>query len=60
LFAFLEKAGITYLDTLPALKKASSERLYARTTRDMHPSRNGYRVIAEVVAAFLRGAAAGS
>jgi lysophospholipase L1-like esterase len=51
---FLDAHGIAYVDTLPALTHAVSDRLYARTTRDMHPGRNGYRVIGETVAAYLK------
>ena len=48
-FAFLNESKITYVDTLPALKRAAQEQLYARTAADMHPNRNGYRVIATTV-----------
>jgi hypothetical protein len=51
---FLDEAGIPYVDTLPALRQAIGEGLYARTTGDMHPGRNGYRVIAEAASEFLR------
>lgn len=54
LFQFLDHAHIPYVDTLPALKQAIGNELYARTTQDMHPGRNGYRVIGETVAAYLR------
>ena len=36
-----------YVDTLPALRRSVEHELYARTAADMHPNRNGYRVIAE-------------
>ncbi len=48
-FRFLEESGISYVDTLPALKASRGQALYARTAADMHPSKNGYRVIAEAV-----------
>jgi hypothetical protein len=54
LFAELDRAGIPYVDTLPALQAAAGGELYARTTNDMHPGKNGYRVIGEVAAAFLK------
>jgi hypothetical protein len=54
LFAELDRAGIPYVDTLPALQAAADGELYARTTNDMHPGKNGYRVIGEVAAAFLQ------
>jgi hypothetical protein len=51
---FLEYAGIPYVDTLGALRQAVGEELYARTTADMHPSENGYKVIASTATEFLR------
>jgi len=54
LFAFLAQEGITFIDTLPALRQASaSEKLYAPSAADMHPAKNGYRVIAEAIAREL-------
>lgn len=50
---FLERTGIPYVDTLPALTHAIGEPLYAPTTEDMHPSRGGYAVIARAVASHL-------
>ena len=54
LLAFLDGAGIPHVDTLPALREAVGGRLYAPTTRDMHPGKNGYRVIGETVAEYLK------
>lgn len=51
---FMDEAGIPYVDTLPALRQAVGGELYARTTADMHPNRNGYRVIATATTEFLR------
>jgi hypothetical protein len=51
---FLDDARIPYVDTLPALRRQLGDHLYAASDRDMHPSRNGYRVIGETVAVFLR------
>ncbi len=48
-FKFLQEAGIFYVDTLPTLKTAVGQELYARTVADMHPNKNGYRMIAEAV-----------
>jgi hypothetical protein len=54
LFAFLAQEGITFVDTLPVLRQASaSEKLYAPSAADMHPGKNGYRVIAEAIAREL-------
>jgi hypothetical protein len=53
-FRFLTDAQISYVDALPALTGAVEQELYARTAADMHPGRNGYRVIAETVAAALQ------
>jgi len=54
LVEFLAGAGIAHLDTLPALKQSVGNQLYAQTTRDMHPGKNGYRVIGEAVAEYLK------
>lgn len=48
-FNFLNESNISYVDTLPALKQSAGHELYARTAADMHPNKNGYRVIAEAV-----------
>jgi len=52
-FTFLRESNIAYVNTLPALKGAVENHLYARTTADMHPGKNGYRVIGQAVAAAL-------
>ncbi len=54
LVGFLDAAKIPYVDTLPALRRAAGDGLYARTTEDMHPGRNGYKVIGDTVAQFTR------
>jgi hypothetical protein len=56
----LADAGITHIDTLPALKQSVGNQLYAQTTRDMHPSKNGYRIIGEVVAQYLERSGSGA
>jgi hypothetical protein len=54
LFAALGEMNIRYVDTLPALQRASeTERIYIESGVDMHPNRNGYRVIAEVLSEVL-------
>jgi hypothetical protein len=53
LVEFLDRAGIAYVDTLPALRGKVAERLYTRSAGDMHPNKNGYRVIGEVVGEFI-------
>lgn len=53
LLEFLNGTQILYADPLPALKNAVGNQLYAQTTRDMHPGKNGYKVIGEVVAEYL-------
>src|SRR5262249_6221702 len=45
LVEFLDRNKIAYVDTLPALKRHLADQLYTRSDRDMHPSKNGYRVI---------------
>ena len=51
---FLEASAIPYVDTLSALKKHVEEQIYVRNSGDMHPNRNGYRVIAEAIYASLQ------
>lgn len=53
LFEFLQDEDISYLDTLPALKRSVGNKLYAQATRDMHPGPNGYRIIGKTVAEYL-------
>lgn len=54
LFEQLDEAGIPYVDLLPALEAASEvERIYIESAIDIHPNRNGYRAIAEVLAPHL-------
>lgn len=55
-FQWLTEASIPWVDTLPALKAGVGRQLYARSAVDMHPSRNGYRVIAEAINEELRRA----
>src|SRR6266550_5279906 len=56
LFGFLNESGIRYVDTLPALKQSVEHELYTRAL-DIHPNKNGYKVIAETVAKNVRSAA---
>jgi len=53
LFEFFHRSGIRYVDTLPALKRSVRNDLYVRSDRDMHPGKNGYKVIAEAVGEYL-------
>jgi hypothetical protein len=53
-FQFFTESHIAYVDPLPELKKNVSQGLYARSAGDMHPNKNGYRVIAEAIAATLK------
>jgi hypothetical protein len=54
MFDFLGQDNIAYVDTLPTLQKSVGQGLYARTAGDMHPGKNGYRVIGEAVADRLK------
>ena len=58
-FEFLDLERISYVDTLPALQAANQNQLYVRTANDMHPGKNGYEVIATVVADELKRLDAG-
>ena len=60
LIEYLDRAAIPHVDTLSALRRHISDQLYTRSERDMHPGSNGYRVIGEAVAEFLRPTIAGS
>lgn len=51
---FLNSIGVSYVETLPALRKAVQGELYYRGPADMHPSANGYRVIGTAAAEYLR------
>jgi acetyltransferase AlgX (SGNH hydrolase-like protein) len=53
-FQFLTDSNIPYVDVLPALTASAQNELYARTANDMHPNKNGYRVIGEAVAQRLK------
>ncbi len=54
-FAFLKEKQIPSVDVLPALREASTrEKLYTPSAFDMHPGKNGYRVIAETIASALK------
>jgi hypothetical protein len=55
-FQFMKDANIAYVDPLPALKRSAGQGLYAASAGDMHPGRNGYRVIGEAVAEYLKQA----
>jgi hypothetical protein len=42
------------VDLLPALQKASeTESIYTFAVTDMHPNKNGYRVIAQTLSQYL-------
>ena len=53
-FKFLADAGIKHVDTLGAMKQNVGRELYVRTAADMHPGKNGYRVIADAIAETLQ------
>jgi hypothetical protein len=59
-FQFLTDAGIPYVDPLPALQEAAGPGLFARSSGDMHPNKNGYKIIAEAVSQGVKQAAAPS
>lgn len=54
MFQFFKENNIGFVFPLAALQKAAGESLYARTAADMHPNRNGYRVIGESAADYLK------
>jgi lysophospholipase L1-like esterase len=53
LFTTLQQDNISFVDLLPAMEKASeNEKIYTSDSSDMHPNKNGYRVIAEAIAQY--------
>ncbi len=58
-FKSFRESGIRYIDVLPALQGAIEREIYTRNSGDMHPSKNGYKVIAEAVADSLKRDEAG-
>jgi hypothetical protein len=55
LFTFFKEANIQYIDTLAQLRQAiDHEKLYAYHAVDMHPNRNGYKIIAKAIAEFIK------
>jgi hypothetical protein len=54
LIKFLTDSHIAYVDTLPALRAAVENELYARSITDMHPAKNGYSEIGKAVFAALQ------
>jgi lysophospholipase L1-like esterase len=54
MFAFFATSGIEYVDLLPPLRRSIDQQLYARSASDMHPNRNGYRVIGEAIYQALK------
>ncbi len=54
LFKFMADSNIASVDPLPALQQSVGQGLYAISAGDMHPGKNGYRVIGEAVAEYLK------
>ena len=52
--AFFEDQNIAYLDLLPHLQEQVRQKQLYPGNYDGHPNKNGYRVIAETVARYLR------
>jgi len=53
-FDAMKQDNIPYVDLLPAMEKASEgERLYFYGASDIHPNKNGYRVIAETISKYV-------
>ena len=53
-FKFMADNNIASVDPLPAMKRSVGQGLYAISAGDMHPGKNGYRVIGETVAEYLK------
>jgi len=54
LFKFLTDFNIESVDVLPALRRSIDGQLYVKSATDMHPNRNGYRIIGEAIFEALR------
>ena len=54
LVEMLDNVGIPHVETLPALRRNVRNQLYVRSDKDMHPNKNGYHVIGNAVAEFLK------
>jgi lysophospholipase L1-like esterase len=51
----LKQENMHFIDLLPVLEKASeTEKIYTFSANDMHPNKNGYRVIAEGISQGLK------
>jgi hypothetical protein len=50
----LAAENIPYVDPLPAMQEKAGEKLFAASSGDMHPNKNGYRVMAQAVAEALK------
>lgn len=53
LVRFLDGESIAHIDPLPDLQRSVGDKLYARTAADMHPGKNGYKVIGNAVSRSL-------
>lgn len=56
---YLRKNEIGYIDVLPALKGAVERQTIYPQNEDGHPTKEGYQIIAEAVAEYLRDRTAG-
>ena len=54
MFTLFTEAKIAYADALPALQRAAEHKIFTRLAGDMHPNRDGYRVIAEAASEAIK------
>jgi len=54
LFTTLKQENISFVDLLPPLEKASESETIYNGASDMHPNKNGYRVIAQAISQYLK------
>ena len=53
--SFFRNSNLEYIDLLPIMKYSiNREKLYSNSAVDMHPNRNGYRVMAEEIAVYIK------
>jgi hypothetical protein len=53
-FKFMSDSNIAYIDPLPALQQSAEQGVFTKSAGDMHPNKNGYRIIAEATSEGLK------
>jgi len=54
MLSHFRNSNVEYIDLLPVMKHSvNQEKLYSNSAVDMHPNKNGYRVMAEEIARYI-------